>query len=505
MLNVILHTILILGAAFLIATALRELKSYMSLSYLSAQGIKTLYYPIAGLFWLLRLQKGSNDQLAELRKTIKNFKDDKAFAINFSYETNPVLVLLDDDLIRDFFMKEIGNTVKWLHVENLNRGFSLHNGDRAFEARGIYSNFFNHDNLVNISARVAKTIDRAMQEFELKEFHGKPSCEVFGKAFITKSMCYLINCVVLGEDEKIFDPKDDLSETIVDYNSRMYYMGNSVQNMATWGLFHRYNIFPESRALWKDLQFLESEIYARYLRRQSTKPQADPNIIDSLVEFNKKQREQGKPELDKKEISGHWFLFQLAGIDTTMHLVVYALQVLSHDMKLQETMRKGVDDLYESKKGQTLSYEDYTENELIEQFANELIRIGSPAAVLNLRKATQEFSVGSIKVKTGTSILIPAGVNMNSERFYKDPDTFDIDRMTKDNIKKIKRAGFMPFGQGRRVCPGRVLGELMTRILIIQTLRKYVVEPSPNSDESKVFGIVYGYKNPQFILKKRSS
>jgi cytochrome P450 len=503
LLGLILKALGFIIAVYLLVAIVREIKSYTSLAYLKRQGIKTLYFPIAGFLWIVRPQKGVLDQLTELRKIIADFKDEKAFAINGNFETAPNIVLLDDELLREFFVKEIDHTEKYLHVANINKGFSLHNGQRAFEARGIYSKFFNNDNLVNLSARASRNIERAMQEHQLSEFKGADSCEVLSKQYITRCMCYMMNCVVLGEDEVSFDRKNDLSERVIAYNTGMFDISNSLKNVLTWGVLHKYNIFPESRALWNELQSIESEIYSRYLRRQATQPRPEPNIIDSLVEFNRAKREAGEPELDKKEIAGHWMLIQTAGVDTTMQLTIYGLYILAHDMKLQEKIRAAVDELVESKKGEPLTYSDYMENDVLDRFINELLRIGGPAAFLNPRRVLKEFTVGKLTIKPGATLLIPLGANMCTERFYNDPDTFYIDRMSKDSMKKVKRAGFMPFGQGRRICPGRVLAELMARILIIHTLRKYVVEPSPNSDDTIVFGVTYGFRNPRFVLRKR--
>ena len=491
---------LILG--FVMFLVLRELVCYAKLKYYSSQGIPTSYYPLAGFFWLLTMEKGSKDQLTKLKRKIAENKSQKCFATNISMYTEPNLVLLDDDLIREFFNKEFDNTIKFLHIENINRGFSLLNGEEALNARSIYSKFFNHVNLVNIAGRIDKTIGRALDEFEAAKFTGQ-SLEVHSKELVTKAMCYLINCVVLGEDEKTFDASSDLSEFIVNYNFNMYSHGNSLANILTLGYLHRYNLFPESKRLWNQLKWLENTIYDRYLKRKEGQPQPDPNIIDCLVERNKELREAGSPEIDKSQIAGHWFLFQLAGIDTTMHLVVYALQLLAVREDLQNTLRSAIDNIVKSKNGQPMSYEDFSENEVLENFSNELLRVGSPAAVLNLRRAMKDFTIGDIRVRKGTSILVPVGVNMNSDRFYKDPDTFDINRLNKSALKETKKAGFMPFGMGRRTCPGRSVGEMMLKILLVKILSRYTIKPSSSSDDSKVFAIVYGYRNPKVVLEKR--
>jgi len=76
--------------------------------------------------------------------------------------------------------------------------------------------------------------------------------------------------------------------------------------------------------------------------------------------------------------------------------------------------------------------------------------------------------------------------------------------MSIESMKTLKKAAYFPFGLGRRMCPGRGLGEIVSRMLIVKILTKYNVIKCPSSNNTKIFGGVYGYLNPKVTLEKRT-
>lgn len=197
-------------------------------------------------------------------------------------------------------------------------------------------------------------------------------------------------------------------------------------------------------------------------------------------------------------------IFQQAGIDTTQSFGISMMQIPAHNSEAQKHLQQNIDEMLKNKNGEDMRLDDYFNNEALYIYSKELMRLGSPNAMLNMRLTKKDFKLCGLQIYKNTCILIPTQINMGSSRYYDNADQFDPNRMSKQNMKTLKRAAYLPFGFGRRICPGRVVGELIWKILLVKTLRKYNILVSPNSNDIRLFGGTYTYNNPQVILEKRA-
>jgi len=59
-----------------------------------------------------------------------------------------------------------------------------------------------------------------------------------------------------------------------------------------------------------------------------------------------------------------------------------------------------------------------------------------------------------IKLKTGTKIVIPVHAIHYDPKYYSDPEAFEPDRFSDENIHNLHPNTYMPFGDGPRFCIG---------------------------------------------------
>lgn len=79
-------------------------------------------------------------------------------------------------------------------------------------------------------------------------------------------------------------------------------------------------------------------------------------------------------------------------------------------------------------------------------------------------------------LESGTRIYIPMeGIHHNSD-IYPNPDKFDPDRFTKENMYARHPAAFLPFGEGPRNCIGKRFGMMQTKIAILSLLRDFTFQ-----------------------------
>lgn len=59
-----------------------------------------------------------------------------------------------------------------------------------------------------------------------------------------------------------------------------------------------------------------------------------------------------------------------------------------------------------------------------------------------------------IKLKIGTKIVVPVHAIHYDPKYYSDPEAFEPDRFSDENIHNIQPNTYMPFGDGPRFCIG---------------------------------------------------
>lgn len=92
----------------------------------------------------------------------------------------------------------------------------------------------------------------------------------------------------------------------------------------------------------------------------------------------------------------------------------------------------------------------------------ETLRLHPPAPIL-VRMFEEECKVRGFRIPEKTTLVVNAYAVMRDPNFWQDPEEFKPERFLASSRSEQEEEGekvlkFLPFGSGRRVCPGANLG-----------------------------------------------
>lgn len=184
----------------------------------------------------------------------------------------------------------------------------------------------------------------------------------------------------------------------------------------------------------------------------------------------------------------------IAGSDTSAITADWALAEMIKNPHMMKKFQKeleqvvGMDRMVEQAHLEKLEYLDLV--------MKETFRLHPVGPLLLPREAMQDCILDGYYIPKGTRTIVNAGAIMRDPKVWPDPETFNPERFAGNQIDVANHNHlFLPFGAGRRGCPGRLLGQNMVKLMVAQLVHCFDWELPNNMrpadmDMSEQFGSV---------------
>jgi cytochrome P450 len=155
-----------------------------------------------------------------------------------------------------------------------------------------------------------------------------------------------------------------------------------------------------------------------------------------------------------------------AGHESTAAALSFLLYELSSRPDVQQKLRDEVTSVVGA--NGCLEYEHISRLPYVHAVVDEALRLHPPAIWTN-RELQEDIKLDEVSMPKGTLVFIPTVAVHRSRLNWEDPDEFRPERFYD---KQVEHGSFVPFGGGRRVCPGYKLSPFELRVsLAILALR----------------------------------
>ena len=159
-----------------------------------------------------------------------------------------------------------------------------------------------------------------------------------------------------------------------------------------------------------------------------------------------------------------------AGFDTTSITLHWALAYMIKYPNIQRDIQKEIDDVIGRDRLPTL--QDMGHLPLLEATINELLRVTSIAPLALPHSATTDTQIAGYNIPKGTVVFVNLWSLHRNQKYWDEPELFNPYRFLDSSGRALdlkSLPGFLPFGSGRRQCPGKSLAlvELFTFLAVL--------------------------------------
>ncbi|XP_024968860.1 cytochrome P450 71A1-like [Cynara cardunculus var. scolymus] len=155
----------------------------------------------------------------------------------------------------------------------------------------------------------------------------------------------------------------------------------------------------------------------------------------------------------------------VAGTDTIAVTVVWAMTALIKNPKVMKKAQEEVRNVV-GKKGK-VDEDDLPKLTYLKAVVKETLRLYPPAPLLIPRETTKDAILHGYKIKQKTLVFVNALAIGRDPECWESPELFLPERFMGSNIDfRGNDFEFIPFGGGRRICPGISMGDVMVDLLL---------------------------------------
>ncbi|GFR67080.1 cytochrome P450 2D10 [Elysia marginata] len=210
-------------------------------------------------------------------------------------------------------------------------------------------------------------------------------------------------------------------------------------------------------------------------------------IIAYLQEMQKKKESNVPTHLDEPNLVSNIKSLFLAGTETTSTTINWCVLFCLHHPEVQEKVFNEINTHVGT--ARALNKSDIPNLHYLSAVIRETQRLSGVAPLLP-RLVTENFEVQGYLIPKDSQLMLNLNSALQDEETWKDADKFYPERFLDENGHIIKRNEFIPFGLGRRICPGEALARVELALFLASMFQRFRFEPEDPSELPTLKGVI---------------
>jgi cytochrome P450 len=198
---------------------------------------------------------------------------------------------------------------------------------------------------------------------------------------------------------------------------------------------------------------------------------AEAGLVKMLVDGSRAQGD----EFDDRSLRDQILTVFFAGHETTATSLSWIHYLLHENPDARRKLRAEVDAVLG---GRAPTHADLDRLIYTEQVINEALRLYSPIHSLS-RVALEDDMLGGYHIPAGATIYVSLYATHRLPSLWPDPDRFDPERFTENQVERRPRFAFIPFAAGHRNCVGASTAIVELKLAVAMIAQRYELTLAP--------------------------
>ncbi|KAG0428385.1 hypothetical protein HPB47_024618, partial [Ixodes persulcatus] len=305
-------------------------------------------------------------------------------------------------------------------------------------------------------------------------------CLINVRDYITDSVANVTAGLMFGSRFDIGDAKRDYLVKLIKNVLYRSESGLMVERKPKWLRTVIANL-PLNRAglMQKSRLMIQEIVREKITEHKSTlNPDFNRDFIDGYLEKIREHHADPSSPFNEENLLGNTAEFLLSGTGPSSTRIFWFLHICAQNPNsVQSEIQKEIDDVVGRHRSPT--WEDRKQMPFTMASLKETLRWMSIGSIGGSRGVLEDTFIDDYLIPKGTIVLLNLRAVLRNPVHWNNPDVFDPARfMTNDSTEVGKNENaFVPFGVGRRSCPGQILGIVEMFLYIATLLQKFSVFP----------------------------
>jgi cytochrome P450 len=208
------------------------------------------------------------------------------------------------------------------------------------------------------------------------------------------------------------------------------------------------------------------EIVDRIIQQRKQNFKDGGDLLSSMILAHD---DKNGAQMDDEELRTQVMTLMLAGYETTASTLTWTWHLLSQNLWAMDRLRNEV---RETLQGRPPRYSDLDHMPYIGMVLDESLRLFPPAWTLG-RRAVDDDVIDGFHIPANTVIAICLYTLHRHPGFWDQPDVFNPERFSPENIKGRNKFTYIPFGAGPRQCIGNNFGLMEAALVMACILQRF--------------------------------